>query len=202
MRCFSLNEGVISPGIQLWQDDPTKCFVHLRPNVWMPVHADLLNCDDPTQVERRDGQIILHRASAHAIANHVMEFIPEVAESAGHACVLANIDNSVVQYTQQAPQPDFEFETAMGLNFYAWPIGTSRVTQGADSTKLACEEYSLVVGMKPGDSVNLRVIFKRAGQHGSVDPWVEGAFLRFDGSEPTYHRLVACTQAERFRRAA
>jgi len=197
MRCFSLNEGIISPGIQLWQDEPTKCFVHLRPNVWMPVHADLLNCSDPTQVERREGQIILHRASVQG-----MEFIPEVAESAGNACVLANIDNSVVQYTEQAPQPDFEFETAMGLNFYAWPIGTSRVTLGADSRKLPCEEYSMVVGMKPGDYVNLHVIFKRAGQHGSVDPWVEGAFLRFDGSEPTYHRLVARTQAERFRRVA
>lgn len=200
MLCSTLEGGVIRPGIQLWQDAPDRCFVHVRPDLWMPVRADLLNCADPAHIERVDGHIVLHRASVQVIANHVMEFIPETGDTASQACVLANIDNGVVRYAERAPKPDFEFCTCMGLNFYARPIGTRRVTKAADSSALAFEEYSMVVAMNAGDYVNLQVIHNRVDRAGQCDPWVEGTFLRYDGQAVSYQPLEARPLAERFSR--
>ncbi len=204
MFCSTVQEGIVRAGIQLWQDGPERCFVHVRPDVWMPVRADLLNSVDATQIERVDGQIILHRASVQVIANNVMEFIPETPDTAKVACVLVNIDNSVVRYSDRAPMPDFAFRTAMGLNFYARPIGSRRVTLAADGSKLACEEYAMVVGMEAGNYVDLQVMHYAADgdSHGQVGPWAQGSFLRYDGEHVTYHQLEALPLSERFVRRA
>jgi hypothetical protein len=206
MKCFTLDKGIISAGIRLWQDGPNKCFVHIRPDVWMPVSAELLNSTAPDHIERLpDGQIVLHRASTQVIANHVVEFIPETEQSSSRACVLGHFGLDVAHFNEAAPEPTVPYRTVLGLNVCSGQVmGARRITHdriGEGAQLLAHEEYSFVVGMDAGDDVRVHVIFYPAGDSlpsGQMDPWVDGTFLRFDGKNVSYNQIEARTQAERF----
>jgi hypothetical protein len=205
MRCFTAEKGVVTAGIQLWQDGD-KCFVHVRPDIWMPVHSDLLNSTSLDHIERRaDGQIILHRASTHVIGNHVQEFIPETAGSADRVCVLAHIGLDLARFTAACPAPTVPYTTALGLNFYSHPLAANRITHdkvGEGAVKLDHEEYSLVAGMGVGDHVRVQVIFqaKERDRFGSqIDPWVEGTFLSYHGgNDVRFNQIEARSMAERY----
>jgi len=207
MRCFTLDNGIVTAGIQLWQD-ADKCFVHVRPDVWMPVHADLLNSTSPDHIERRaDGQIILHRASTQVIANHVVEFIPETPQSADRACVLGHLGLDVAGFTDTCAAPTSPFRTCLGMNFCTGQVmAANRITHdkvGEGARKLDHEEYSFVVGMDAGDDVRVQVLFYPAGPglpSGQIDPWVDGPFLRYDGKDVLFNQIEARTLDERFAR--
>ena len=203
MRCFTLENGIVSPGIQLWRD-ADKCFVHVRPDVWMPVHPDLLNCASPEQIEHRaDDQIILHRASTRSAGP--VEFIAETADSAGRACVLGHFGLDVVRFTDRCPAPPVPYRTCLGMNFWTGQVmAANRITHdrlGEGAVRLAHEEYSFVVGMDVDEHVDVQVLFYPAGDglpRGQIEPWVEGAFLRYDGENVLYNQLEARTMEERW----
>lgn len=206
MRCFTLEKGIVTPGIQLWQDGPDKCFVHVRPDVWMPVRADLLNSAAPEVIERRaDGQIVLYRASTHVIANHVVEFIPETADSSERACVLGHFGLDVAHFNAAAPEPAVPYRTVLGLNVCSRQVmATRRITHDKVSEGarlLDHEEYCFVVGMDACDDVRVQVLFYPAGSglpSGQINPWVDGTFLRFDGKNVSYNQIEARTLHQRF----
>ena len=198
MRCFTVEGGRVTGGIRLWQDGPNKCFVHVRPNIWLPVHKDLLAVNDPLHVARAGSGIVLHRASVRG-SDRGIEFVPETVDSAQRACVLVHVAGEVVSFTVACPEPAVPYRSVMGMNFCcAQVMGSARITPNSASPR---EEYAFAAGMAAGDDVRLHVMFYgQEADSRQIEPWVEGSFLRYDGQEVTFHPLMARPQSERFKR--